>query len=170
MPSQKNTEQLGVIKDQLDKAAAVFFVDYQGLTHQQLEELRKALRSANSEIAIQKNTLLNIALQDKKIDVKDRLTGPKGALYVYEDVIAAAKVLKDFSKKYELPKIEFGIYESDVIDESKILELATLPPKEVLIAKLLGIFKSPLSSLVYDLNYPITKLALALKEIEKKKN
>lgn len=170
MPSQKNLQQLDAIRDQLSKAQAVFFVDYQGLTHQQLEELRRALKNANSEIAVQKNTLLNIALQDKKIDVKERLTGPKGALYVYEDVIAAAKVLKDFNKKYELPKIEFGVYESDVIDEAKILELATLPPKEILLGKLLGIFKSPLSSLVYDLNYPITKLALALKEIEKKKN
>lgn len=170
MPSKKNIAQLDVIKESLAKAQAVFFVDYQGLTHQQLEELRRALRAANSEIAIQKNTLLNLALQDKKIDAKDLLTGPKGALYVYEDVIAAAKVLKDFNKKYELPKIEFGVYESEVINEAKIMELATLPSREVLLGKLVGIFKSPLSSLVYDLNYPIMKLAFALKEIEKKKN
>lgn len=170
MPSKKNIEQLDVIKQALSKAQAVFFVDYQGLTHQQLEELRRALRGANSEIAIQKNTLINLALQEKKIDAQERLKGPKGVLYVYEDVIAAAKVLKDFNKKYEMPKIEFGVYESEIIDESKIIELASLPPREVLLGKLVGIFRSPLSQLVYDLNYPITKLAIALKEIEKKKN
>lgn len=170
MPSKKNIAQLEEIKNSFAKAQAVFFVDYQGLTHQQLEELRRALRGANAEIAIQKNTLINLALAEKKIDVKDQLTGPKGVLYVYEDVVAAAKVLKDFNKKHELPKIEFGIFESDVIDSSKIMELATLPPREVLLGKLVGIFRSPLSALVYDLNYPITKLAFALKEIEKKKS
>ena len=170
MPSQKNTEQLDYIKSQLSKSAAVFFVDYQGITHQALEELRRELRNASAEIKILKNTLTTIALkEDMKLDVGDQLEGPRAALFCYEDPIAAAKVLKAFIKKNELPTIKFGVYQSEIIDEAKVNELASLPGRDELLGKIVGLLKSPISSLIYDLNYPVMKLAFALKEIEKKK-
>lgn len=169
MPSKRNVQLLDETKDKVNRASAMFFVDYAGLTHKQLEEARNQLRENDSEIAIVKNTLINISLQEKGIDVKSQLEGPHAALFSYADPIKTAKILTAFIKKHGLPKITFGILEDKIIDESTIGKLATLPSKEVLIGKLLGLLNSPISNMVYVLNGNITKLARVLKEIEKKK-
>lgn len=170
MPSSKNIQSLEEIKEKLERAQAVFLVDYAGLTHIQLEELRRELDNVRAEIAILKNTLVNIAFQDKKIDAADQLKGPHAVLFAYEDPIATAKVLVGFNKKYQLPVIKFGVFENSIIDEGKITTLSTIPPKEVLLAKLLGLLNSPITNLVYDLNFNIQKLAQLLKAIEEKKS
>jgi len=169
MPSQKNIQNLEVAKQKVEKATAMFFVDYAGLTHQQLEEARNQLRENDSEIAVIKNTLMNIALQTKNIDAKARLEGPYATLFSYEDPIKTAKILAAFVKKYGLPKIKFGVFEGSIIEEATIGELSKLPAKEVLIAKLLGTLNAPISNFVYGLNANITKLAQLLKAIEEKK-
>lgn len=169
MPSQRNIQLLEEAKQKVDRATAMFFVNYTGLTHQQLEEARKQLKEVNAEMAVVKNTLMNLALTEKNIDAKDRLTGQQGILFSYEDPINTAKILASFIKKYGLPKISFGIFEGNIIDDASITALSKLPTKDVLLAKLLGSLNSPISGLVYVLNGNIQKLALVLKEIEKKK-
>lgn len=169
MPSQRNTQLLDEAKQKVDKSTAMFFVEYTGLTHQQLEEARRALKDVDAEMAVIKNTLMDIALKEKQIDVKESLTGQKATLFSYADPINTAKALSVFIKKYGAPKVSFGIFEGNVIDAQMITKLATLPTKEVLLAKLLGSLNSPISGLVYVLNGNIQKLALVLKEIEKKK-
>lgn len=169
MPSQKNIKVLEEAKQKVEKSAAMYFVDYAGLTHQQLEEARRELKDNDSEIAVIKNTLMNIALQEKKIDAKERLQGPYATLFSYQDPVKTAKILTAFVKKYGLPKIKFGVFEGALIEESTIDQLAKLPAKEVLIAKLLGTLNAPISNFVYGLNANIQKFAMILKEIEKKK-
>lgn len=166
MPSQKNIQLLDELKQKVDRATALFFVDYTGLTHQQLEEARRELKESDSEITIVKNTLLNLALKDKKFEV-EKIEGPHAALFSYKDPISTAKILAGFIKKYGLPKIRFGIFENGIVDEEMITKLATLPSREVLIAKLLGTLNAPISNFVYGLNANIQKLALVLKAIEK---
>lgn len=169
MPSQRNTQLLEEVKDKASRASGMFFVDYSGLTHQQLEEMRKQLSENESEIAVTKNTLMNIALQEKKIDAKELLQGPYATLFSYEDPLKTIKVLASFIKKHSLPTIKFGIFEGKIIETEMINKLATLPSKEILLGKLVGILNSPISNFVYVLNGNIVKLALVLKEIEKKK-
>ena len=169
MPNLKNQQSLAEIKEKLERAQAVFLVDYTGLTHLQLEEFRHDLATAKAEAAVLKNTLVNIAFTDKKIDATEQLKGPRAVIFAYEDPIATAKAILAFNKKYQLPVIKFGIFENALIDEGKITALSTIPPKEVLIAKLLGLLNSPITSLVYDLNFNIQKLAQLLKAIEEKK-
>ncbi len=169
MPSQKNITQLDEVKQKVTRATAMFFVDYAGLTHQQLEEARRTLSENGSEIAIIKNTLMNLALQDKKIDAKEKLQGPHATLFAYGDGIATAKVLAAFNKKYGLPKINFGLFEGGLIDESMIMQLSKLPSKDILLAKLLGTLNAPISNFVYVLNANIVKLAQLLKAILEKK-
>lgn len=169
MPSQKNITSLESAKQKVERATAMYFVDYQGLTHQQLEEARRELRLNNAEMSVVKNTLLKIALKDKKIDVEDKLTGQSATLFSYEDPMKTAKILSLFVKKYGLPKINFGVLDGAIIDDKTIIKLASLPSKEILVGKLLGLLNSPISGFVYALNGNITKLARVLKEIEKKK-
>jgi large subunit ribosomal protein L10 len=169
MPSQKNVLQLDEVKAKVDKSTAMFFVDYAGLTHQQLEEARRELSENESEIAVIKNTLMAIALKEKNVDAKEQLQGPAATLFAYGDGIKTAKVLAAFVKKYGLPKIKFGYFEDEIIDASMIEKLSKLPSKEILIAKLLGTLNAPISNFVYVLNGNITKLAQLLKAIEEKK-
>lgn len=169
MASQKNITSLEDIKNRLDNAQAVFLVDYTGLTHIQLEEFRHDLAGAKAEAAILKNTLVNIALQEKKIDAAERLKGPHAVIFANEDPINAAKVILAFNKKYQLPIVKFGVFENAIIDEGTVTALSKIPPKEILIAKLLGLLNSPITSLVYDLNFNTQKLAQLLKAIEDKK-
>lgn len=169
MPSSKNVQSLQEITEKVEKAQAIFLVDYAGLTHIQLEEFRKELTPVDAELSILKNTLVNIAFQEKNIDAKEQLKGPHAVLFAYSDPIGAAKVLVGFNKKNQLPVIKFGVFENALIDEGKITVLSTIPPKEVLIAKLLGLLNSPITSLVYDLNFNTQKLAQLLKAIEEKK-
>ncbi len=169
MASQKNITSLEDIKAKLERASALFLVDYTGLTHIQLEEFRRELYPLDAEIAILKNTLVNIALLDQKIDATEKLTGPHAVIFANNDAISVAKAIVAFNKKYQLPVIKFGLFENNIIDEGKITQLSTIPPKEVLIAKLLGLLNSPITSLVYDLNFNIQKLAQLLKAIEEKK-
>lgn len=169
MPSQKNIKLLEELREKFEKASGVFFVDYSGLSHKQLEEARRELKSAESELSIAKNTLLALTLREKKIATGVPLEGPFAALFSYADPIKTAKIIAGFIKKYGLPKIRFGIYEGSLIDEAMIAKLAMLPTREVLIAKLLGTLNAPISNFVYGLNANVQKLALVLKAIEGKK-
>lgn len=169
MPSLRNQQLLQETKEKVGKAQAMFFVEYQGLTHKQLEEARKELKDNNSEVAVTKNTLINIALQERNVDAKDRLTGAFATLFSYEDPVKTAKILQTFFKKYQLPKIKFGVYNGTILDEAEILKLASLPSKDVLIGKFVGLLKSPITGLVYNLKWNISKLVFTLKAIEDKK-
>lgn len=170
MPSKRNTQLLQEAKDKVNKANAVFFVDYQGITHKQLEEARNSLRDFNAEIAILKNNLTNIALKDKDIDAKEKLQGPLAAFFSYDDPIKTANVIYQFLKKsFDPERIKFGVFEGSLIDSKMVVTLANLPPKEVLLGKLVGLLKSPINNLVYDLNYTVSKFVFALKAIEDKK-
>lgn len=169
VPSQRNQDLLQLAKEKLNRAQAVFFVDYHGLTHKQLEEVRNSLREVGAEVAIMKNTLMNIALKEKDIDVESQLTGPSAILFSYDDPLATAKILYAFFKKYNLPKIRFGVFEGRVVEESEIQKLSTLPSREVLLTQLVSLLNSPIRNLVYDLNFNITKLVQLLSEVQKKK-
>ena len=169
MASTKNIEQLEQIKEKLNRASAVFFVDYQGLSHQQLEEFRRVLYNLDGEIAILKNTLFNIALLEKEIDASEKLNGPHAMIFAYSDAAAVAKALMAFHKQYEMPVIKFGVFENAIIEDDKVKAIADLPSREQLLGMLANALQSPMQKLVYDLKYPITGLAIALKEVEKKK-
>jgi large subunit ribosomal protein L10 len=169
-PSQRNVDMLNDAQEKVSRAQAMYFVNYQGLTHKQLEEARKELRSNGSEMAVVKNTLMNIALQEKNVDVKEKLQGAHATLFSYEDPVKTAKVLASFYKKYQLPTIEFGVLGDEILSDSEITKLATLPSREVLLAKLVGGMKSPINGLVYSLKGNLQKLVLTLKAVEAQKS
>lgn len=168
MPSARNLEQLGDIQKKVDRAIAIFFVHYQGLTHVQMEELRHSLSETDSEFLIAKNTLVNLALKDK-VDASERLAGPMALLLAYSDPVSPAKKLVDFAKQYELPEVKFGYFEGDLIESAQVTALSKVPPREELLGKLVGSLSAPIHALVYNLNFPIQRLALVLSAVEGKK-
>ena len=135
------------IKEKLQKSKAVILAKYQGLTVEEDTTLRKNLREAGVEYKVYKNTLVILAAKELGLDgIVEYLAGPVSVAFGYEDVTVAAKVLNDFAKDHKNLELKAGIVEGEIFDEAKIKQLATIPSKEILIAKLLGSIKSPISS------------------------
>ena len=174
MPSEKILQQKKeIVKELAEKikgAKTIVFADYRGLTVEQDTELRNALRKAGVEYKVVKNTLTRFAAIENGISGIDTyLNGPTAMATSTTDPVAPAKVLAEFAKKYQKLELKVGVVEGKVIDVDGIKALAELPPREVLIAKVLCGFNAPISGFVNVLNANIRGLAVALNAIAEKK-
>ncbi|MBU5591732.1 50S ribosomal protein L10 [Clostridium sp. MSJ-4] len=150
---QLKEAKVAEIREKLEKAQAVVLTDYQGLTVEEDTELRKKLREAGVEYKVYKNSLVALAAKDLGLDgMVEFLEGPVSIALGYEDVTVPARILSDFAKDHKKLELKAGVVQGEVYDANKVKQLASIPPKEVLIAKLLGSFKAPLSNLAYLLN------------------
>ncbi|KEI10945.1 50S ribosomal protein L10 [Clostridium novyi B str. ATCC 27606] len=141
------------IREKLEKAQSVVLASYQGLNVEEDTELRKQLREAGIEYKVYKNTLVTLAAKELGMEgIVEYLEGPVSLAIGYDDTTAPARILNDFAKNHKKLELKAGVVEGKVFDEAAIKELATIPPKEVLIAKLLGSLKAPMSNFVYLLN------------------
>lgn len=141
------------IKEKLEKATSVVLSQYQGLTVEEDTVLRKNLREAGVEYKVYKNTLVTLAAKELGLEgIVEYLEGPVAIAFGYEDVTVAARVLNNFAKDHKKLELKAGIVEGVVYDTDKIKQLATIPSKEVLIAKLLGSIKSPIASFARVIN------------------
>lgn len=174
MPSKKVLQQKKeVVKGLTEKVKAaktIVLADYRGLTVEQDTELRNALRKAGVEYKVYKNTLTRFAMKENGMESIDPyLNGPTAIAMSDTDMIAPAKVLSEYAKKYEKLELKAGIVEGKVVGVNEIKALADLPPREVLIARVLGGFNAPISGLVNVLNGNLRGLAVALNAIAEKK-
>ncbi len=139
------------IKEKFEKAQTVVLVDYRGLTVAEDTELRTQLRQAGVEYVVLKNTMIHRATLDASYadEMAKHLEGPTAVAFGYEDMIAPAKILSDFSKKTKKMTIKCGVNDGAYLDEAGVQALANLPSKEVLIAKIMGSMMSSVSKFVY---------------------
>ena len=142
------------LSEKLQKAQSVVVFDYRGLTVAEVTELRSAMRKAGNEYVVVKNSMVERAAEKVGIDesVKEMLKGPSAFAIGYEDAVSPAKILKDTVKKLKKCEIKGGIVNGKVADAAAIDALAELPPKEVLIARMLGSMMSPISGLAIVLD------------------
>ncbi len=162
------------ISAQLSTSKGIVLTDYKGLTHQQLENLKRELDASDSTFAVTKNTLLKLALEkspmkDQVPDLGDALDNPTGTLFIKGDQILPLKALAKAIKEFGLPRIKVGIIDGSLLDEQSIVKLSQLPPKETLIAQFGALLNSPVQRLVYVLNANTQKLVIALDQIAKSK-
>lgn len=121
--------------------------DYRGLTVDEVTALRVEMRKAGVEYIVLKNTMVERACRELNIDesVHAMLKGPSAFAFGYDDAVAPAKILKDSIKKFKKCTIKGGIVDGVVTDAQGIDALADLPPREVLIARMLGSMMSPIT-------------------------
>lgn len=159
-----------VIKEKFENAKSVVFVKFVGLTVAEDTELRNEFRKNNVEYKVYKNTLIRYALHDLGItDFDDDLNGPTSVAFGTDET-GAAKVIVEAAKKYQ-DKI---IVKSAFVDGAKVgadgvKELAAMPSKEQLIAKMLGSMQAPISNFVGVLSAMPRGLVVALNAIAEKK-
>ena len=162
------------LNDKISRAKSIIFAKYNALTVKENEELRSKLRRENNEYYVAKKTLFNLALKDKAIaglDVK-KFEGQVAAIFGYGDEVSPAKIVGEFKKeKDKEDKIEFigGVLENKYIGASEVANLAILPSKQELYAKIVGSINAPVSGLVNALAGNIRNLVNVLKSVGEKK-
>src|SRR5271170_7920634 len=164
--------QIGEIRTRFEKMSAAVFVDFTGMTVEHVTKLRAEFRKAGVEYKVCKNTLIKHALKGAEFSAKldDVLAGPTGIAWSYEDPSAAAKVVRAFRKDPagEKLQIKAGLIEGSVIDGKAVEDqLATMPGKNELRAKLLATLQAPLQSFVALLSAPSQNFVYLLSAKEK---
>jgi large subunit ribosomal protein L10 len=155
------------MKERLQRAKATFLVDYQGLHVEAINKLRKDLKDMGSDFRVIKNRLAKLACQDTETEsLKEHFEGPCGLAITYEDIVAPAKVLVDFSKDNKKLDIKIGQMSGKAMDFNAIKRLAELPGRDELLSQVLSAMKEVPTSLVRVLNGLLVNLLNALKAIE----
>ena len=174
MPSekilQKKQEFVEQLAGKLSGAVSGVVVSYKGITVADDTKLRSDLRKAGVDYAVVKNTMLRRAADKAGLgDLDEVLTGTTALAVSSEDYVAGAKILSDYAEKSKTFEIKAGFVDGKVIDAAGVKELASLPPKEVLVAKALGGLNAPISGFVCVLNANLRGLAVALNAIAEQK-
>lgn len=171
MASQKKIESVKKINETLIKAKSIVITDHTGITHQQLELLRKNLKKVGAKFLVVKNTLLKKAALKTNFEDKlenNALQGPTSVLLSIDDEISPLKELIKASKELNVLKIKQGALIDKILTPEEVERLASLPQKSVLLGQLLGMLKSPQTRLVYTLKGNLINLVLLLKAISQK--
>lgn len=170
MPTDAKRAAVAEIKDKIDRAESVVFADYRGLSVADMQELRRNLRGAGIEFKVVKNTLTQLAVKDLEIEeLMALLEGPTAAAFGKEDAIAPAKMLNDYARKSGILTLKGMLFEGQFYGADGTKALASLPSREVLIAKLLGTMNAPITAFARVLNAPIAAFARALQAVADKR-
>jgi large subunit ribosomal protein L10 len=157
---------VGELGKQVSASPFVLLTEYRGLTVGQFADLRKKLRGAQAECHVVKNSLLRHAAKEAGLPALDvALTGMTAVVIgsAKADISAAAKVLKQFAKDTDKPKIKLGVMGQQVLAPAQVAAVADLPPLDVLRAQLIGLIQSPATKLAVVLGAPASQLARVLK-------
>ncbi len=162
MPSEKllleKKAKVEELAQKLKEAKSVVLADYRGLTVEQDTRLRKALREANVEYKVMKNTIIDFASKNSALEGLEKyLKGPTAIAISTTDPVAPSKVLSKYAKDFEKLEIKGGMVEGNIIDENGVKELASTPSREELLAKFIGSLQSPLYGLAAALNAIVEK-------------
>jgi len=174
VPSETTLKQKKEIVEELSgriKAAkSMILADYRGLTVEQDTELRSALRKAGVDYKVVKNSLTRFAAKENGLDgLSSYLNSPTAMAISTTDPVAPARVLSEYARKYDKLQLKVGVIEGRIIDINGIKSLAELPSREVLIARVLCGFNTPLSGFVNVLNANLKGLVVALNAISEQK-
>jgi large subunit ribosomal protein L10 len=135
------------VKEDLQQAKTAIITDYRGLNVEQVTNLRRALRAEDVKYVVVKNTLASIAAHELGLEALDTyLEGPTAIAYGFEDPVAPAKLLTKFGKDFDKLEIKGGLLGGTLLDPVSIKALAALPPREVLLAQVAGVFAAPMTS------------------------
>ncbi len=169
MPRPEKEKLVEELSAKLSGSQITILTDYTGLNVQAMTTLREQFRKTASEYHVYKNTLARIAAQKSGLEgVLKFMEGPTG--YVFSsDPVTPSKILTDFVKTNPNLKVKCAVLSGGVVDGSRVREIANLPPREVLLSRLLGQMNAPITGLVNVLSGPIRKLVYALEDIRKKK-
>ena len=169
---QQKEQTIKDLTEKIKKAKALVFVNFDGLKVKEVEELRKNCRAENVEYFVAKKTLMKQAFKDAGLAEID----PKGfekevaTVFGYDDEVAPARIVQNFAKDHEALKAFGGILEGRFVEGQKVTELAKLPSRTELLAKVVGSIKAPVSGFVNVLAGNLRNLVYVLSAIKDSRN
>lgn len=160
--------------EKINKSKSIVFSDYTGLTVNELTDLRSKLRKEKVDYQVVKNTLLRYAIKesDKDFLAKEDFfatPGPKAISFCYDDEIAGARDIYNFSKKHKALKLLAGVLGEKFLNKEEIIALAKLPSRDELLGKTVATMKAPISNFVNILAGNLRSLINVLLAISKEK-
>lgn len=167
---QKKADVIADLSEKINRAKAIVIADYRGIKHKQLEELRRTLKKAEAEFVVAKNRLMLRALGDRARGLETAFEDTSAAIFSYADEVTPLKELLKFFKTVGLGKTKAGLLGTSVMNDADLAKLATLPPKNVLLGKLVGQLNAPIQGLHYALSWNMNKLVWAIDAIKTKKS
>lgn len=158
------------IADIFENAKGVFITDFKGLNVEQISVFRKKCREASVGYIVVKNTLARLATEKTGIEeMKSHFKGPSAIAYSYDDPSAPARIISEFTKTQDKPQIKVSLFEGVFYGPDKVAMIAALPPKDVLLSKIVGGFNAPIYGLAGSLNGLLQKLVGTLDAVRKSK-
>jgi large subunit ribosomal protein L10 len=152
------------LSEKLKRSPFVLVTDYQHMKVGDFGELRDRLAPTGAEVHVVKNNFLKRAMNESGFaDVSEKLIGQTAVVTGEKDVAPVAKVLKTFATEFKVAVLKIGLVDRAVLSTAELEQLADLPPRDVLLAQLLGLFLAPATRLVRVLNEPGSALARLLK-------
>ncbi len=135
------------IKEKFEKAQGAVVIDYMGITVEEADAMRRKLREANVDYTVYKNTLAKRAIQGTDFEpLAEVLEGPSAFAFSYEDATAPARVLNDAIKEFKKMEFKGGFVEGEYYDKDAIVQVASIPSRDVLISKFMGSIQSPIAN------------------------
>ena len=163
MPTRQKVQAVKVLSDQLARAQMVIVTDYRGLKVADMQTFRGNLRPSGGEVHIAKNTLTRIAASNAGLTGLDALLeGPSALVFAFEDPVQTAKAVSDFVRVSRILTIKGGVMEGRAVSAADVEAIATLPSREELQAKLLGMLVSPMARTLGVLGGPARSMVYLL--------
>jgi large subunit ribosomal protein L10 len=170
MLRSEKAEAIDFIKARFAKMTSAVFLDFTGMTVEEVTKLRETFRAKGVEYKVVKNTLVKYALKDEAFakSLGSVLKGMTGVAWSYEEPSAAARVVKDFKRENEKLQVKAGLLEGQVLDAKAVEnQLASLPSKDEARAQLLATFNAPAQRFVMLLNAPAREMLGVLQAKER---
>jgi large subunit ribosomal protein L10 len=163
-------ESVAELHEKFARAVSAVLADFRGLTVQEITDLRQQLRDASLELAVVKNTLARLAVQETPFErLSPYLKGPTSITLSYRDTVSPAKILSAYVKKQPKLAVRAGLFEGEIVPAEKIAEIADLPPRDVILAQALAAMQGPLAGLVWTLQGVLSTFIGTLQAIHDKK-
>jgi large subunit ribosomal protein L10 len=170
MPTAEKAQAIDELIRKLRDSKGAVLLDYRGLNVSDITQLRRQLRGEEIEFQVAKNTLLRIAAQRAAVTVApDLLTGPTAIAFGWRDEVSPARLLTEFARRNRVVQVKGGIVGNRSFNAEEVGRLAELPPREVLLAQLLGVTQAPLTRALAVIQAPLREVAgLAQALLEKR--
>lgn len=159
MPTAQKAAQIEDLADRLSRSQLTIIADYRGLSVDALHGFRARLRPLDAEFKVAKNTLTRIAAEQAGIDgLEPQLEGPTAILFAYGDVVAPAKAISEFARSSRILQVRAGVMNNQVLSAADVEAISSLPPREELLGKLVGLLASPMTRTAAVLSGPARSL------------
>ncbi|MGE5482627.1 MAG: 50S ribosomal protein L10 [Bacteroidota bacterium] len=170
MKREEKGQVVAEFREKLANASGAVLADFRGLTVKESTELRRRLREQGVELRVVKNRLLQRAAQQAGVSGLDPyLEGPTAIALSQGDPAAMAKVLHQFTREHKNLVLKAGVLSQRAITSEEVVKLAELPPREVLLGRVLGQMQAPLVGLVSVLQGSVRQLVYALDAIRRQR-